>query len=140
MSRARVVAPQAALLVLGLVACSRKGTDEARPEAGLVAHAVEQLRKAGNVEKRPFLKALEATACTASDVCSLKKTCTEAYTLEVTALEALAAVRSQVRGGAEIAASAVELLGQAEHDLEAAHDKTKTCADLEAEVRRTYSL
>lgn len=132
-----------ALLVaasLGVAACHQQSEESRKAEAAVVARAVEALRQAPNDGKRPLLKALEATPCEAADVCSLKKACTAAYTLEQTALDGLRAVRAQSKTGAGLGAEAVELLTSVEKDLARSRDLAKACADLEAKARRQYSL
>jgi hypothetical protein len=120
--------------------CKLESEEARRGEAGNVTHAVEALRNAPNESKRPFLTALESTTCRSDDVCALKKTCVEAYSLELGALDALSAVRKDTSGGDSLGTAAVELLGRAEQDLTRSHDLATTCADLEGAARRRYAL
>jgi hypothetical protein len=114
-----------------------------RAEAGRVAEAVRKLREAPNPEKAPLRKALEATACTADDICGLKKSCADAYALQEHALEGLSAVRHATTGApaAEpVPSAAAALLSEVTASLERAKTLAKTCADREGEMRRKYSL
>lgn len=104
---------------------------------------MRKLREAGNAEKAPLRKALEATACTADDTCGLKKSCAEAYALQERALEGLSAVRHATSGasGAEpVPSAAAALLRDVTANLERAKTLAKGCADLEGTLRRKYSL
>jgi hypothetical protein len=122
------------------VACHGERDQAIRGEAGKVAEAVRKLREADGAAKRPLLVALQHEACTTEDVCTLRKTCDDAYTLQVTALESVSAVRHANQDGKDLPADAVTLLGEASAKLAASNSATKTCADAEGELRRKYRL
>jgi hypothetical protein len=113
---------------------------DARSEAGRVAHQVKTLRDADNAQKAVLLKALDGTPCTVKDVCAVKTTCSEAYALQETALAALSAVRHSIQGIAPGMEQQKSLLAQAEAALGRAKDLAAKCADAEAALRRHYKL
>ena len=115
--------------------------EAARAEAGRVAHQVKTLRDADNAQKPVLLRALDQIPCTAPDVCSVKKTCSEAYTLQETALTALSTVRHSVQGLVPgLDQQEALLLSEAEAALGRAKDLAAKCADAEAALRRRYRL
>ncbi|HVU05677.1 MAG TPA: hypothetical protein VHE30_28205 [Polyangiaceae bacterium] len=135
MSRAHALA-----LSLLASACHGERDQAVRSEAGRVAEAVRKLREADGAAKRPLLVALEHETCTAEDVCALRKTCADAYTLQVTALESVAAVRHANEDGKPLPPEAMALLAEASAKLEASNAATKTCADVEGAARRKHGL
>lgn len=145
--RLRSVPGCAALLAAALAAACRNGKaptepdEAARSEAGRVAHQVKLLRDADNSQKPVFLKALDGTPCTVNEICAVKKTCSEAYTLEVSALSALSTLRHSLQGFAPgMEQQEALLLSQAEASLHQAKDLVAKCADAEAALRRRYRL
>jgi hypothetical protein len=115
--------------------------EAARAEAGRIAHQVKTLRDADNAQKPVLLQALDQIPCTAPDVCSAKKICSEAYTLQETALTALATVRHSVQGLVPgIDQQEALLLSEAEAALGRAKELAAKCADAEAALRRRYRL
>jgi hypothetical protein len=98
------------------------------------------VRSAPNDAKPPLLKALGNAECTLDDVCELKKLCVEAYEVHLRALSGTRAARHAVESDAGSNKKAAELLGQSARWLEEAADKTRRCADLEAEIIRKYKL
>lgn len=124
----------------GVVACHGEAAEGRRAEAGRIAEAVRALRAAAPEEKRPLLKSLGETLCSAEDLCALRKTCEEAYELELSANDGIAAVRHSAQADDPVPKEAAALLGQVEGILRRAVELTKTCADREAETRRRYSL
>jgi hypothetical protein len=141
------VSTRALLLTAVMAAACRNGSaptekdEAARGEAGRVAHQVKTLRDADNAQKPVLLKALEGTPCTIEDVCAVKKTCSEAYALQETALAALSTVRHSVQGLAPgMEQQQASLLSQAEAALGRAKDLAAKCADAEAALRRHYRL
>ena len=138
---------RAALLIAAalLVACrngaSTETAEAVRSEAGRAVHQVKVLRDADNAQKPVLLKALDQIPCAAPDVCSVKKTCSEAYTLQETALTALSTVRHSAEGlvpGTD--KDEALLLSEAEAALGRAKDLAAKCADAEAALRRRYRL
>ena len=136
-----------ALLIVfaSIVSSCRNGSsptekdEAARAEAGHVARQVKLLRDADNAQKPVLLKALDQTPCTLDGVCAVKRTCSEAYTLQETALDALSAVRHALQGVAPgMDERETALLSQAEAALTRAKELTTKCADLEAALRRQY--
>lgn len=125
------------------VACHGERRQELRAEAGRISEAVRKVREASNPEKAPLRKALEATACSADDTCSLKKSCANAYGLQERALDGLSAVKRATTGASAaepVPSSAATLLSEVTAELERAKTLAKSCADLEGELRRKYSL
>ena len=115
--------------------------EAARAEAGRVAHQVKTLRDADNVQKPVLLKALDQIPCTTPEICSVKKTCSDAYTLQENALTALSTVRHSVQGlvpGTD--QEEALLLSEAEASLGRAKELATKCADAEAALRRRYHL
>jgi hypothetical protein len=126
---------------LAFVACHGEADEAHRAEAGRVARAVQSLRDAPNDEKRARLVALRQQPCTVEDVCALRDTCVTAYSLEVEALDSIAAVRRATREpSAPVPPGAGELLARAETEMHRAEGLTKSCADLEGAARRTHRL
>jgi len=102
---------------------------------------VKTLRDSDNAQKTVLLEALDGTPCTIADVCAVKKTCSEAYALQETALAALSTVRHSVQGLAPgMEKDEASLLSQAEAALGRARDLAAKCADAEAALRRHYRL
>jgi len=102
---------------------------------------VKTLRDSDNAQKTVLLEALDGTPCTIADVCAVKKTCSEAYALQETALAALSTVRYALQGVAPgMDGQEAALLSHAETALARAKDLTTKCADLEAALRRQYRL
>jgi hypothetical protein len=131
------VAGAAALALAG--GCHAQNEADRRVEAGIVTHAVEALRNAPNAGKRPFLDKLEATECKA--LCELRDVCVRAYSLQQSALEALATARMLARASTDVVDTrTVELLKAAETNLNDSREQTKQCADAEAAARRVYRL
>ena len=123
------------------IACHGEGDQAARSEAGALARGVQVLRDAPNDAKRPFLSALEALPCSAADRCDLKKGCDAAYSLQVQAWDAIAAVRAATRDStAVVPPEAALLLSRSSADLARASALAKECADLEGAARRRYAL
>jgi hypothetical protein len=144
----RPSAPTRALLLTAAMAAACRSESaptekdqDARGEAGRVAHQVKTLRDADNAQKPVLLKALDGTPCTVKDVCAVKTTCSEAYALQEAALAALSTVRHSLQ---ELAPGMEEqkasLLAQAEAALGRAKDLAAKCADAEAALRRHYKL
>ena len=123
-----------------LSACHGESVEARRSEAGHIAEAVRVLRAASSTDRRPLLKALEDARCTGVDLCDLKKTCVEAYSLEQSALDGLSAVRHSVEGTDPVPTEATALLARSESDLRRAAELGRACADREGEARRRYSL
>jgi hypothetical protein len=122
------------------VACHGEAVEARRAEAGRIAEAVRVLRVAAPEEKRPLLKSLGEIRCSAEDLCALRKSCQDAYALELSATDGIAAVRHAVREPDPVPTEAAALLAQSEGELRRAVDLTKACADSEAETRRRYSF
>jgi hypothetical protein len=113
---------------------------ERRREAERVVYAIESLRSAPNDAKPPLLKALEGVGCTLEDVCTLKRSCVEAYQVHLRALGGARAARHAIESDSGADRKAAELLGQSARLLEEAAIKTKRCTDLEGEIVRKYKL
>jgi hypothetical protein len=122
------------------LACHGEADEARRAEAGRIAEAVRALRAASNDGKRPFLRSLHDLACSTEDLCRLKRSCQEAYELELSALDGISAVRRAVRGVDPIPPEAAELLTKSEGNLKRAAELTKACVESEGAVRRRYSL
>jgi hypothetical protein len=123
-----------------MTACHGEGAEARRAEAGRITHSVQALRDAPNEGKKPPLAALQREACSADDLCALQKKCVAAYSLEVAALDAVAAVRRAIKDPGPLPTEAANLLGQAKADLDRAQELASTCADLEGAAVRRYSL
>lgn len=121
-------------------ACHGEKDESRRAEAGRIAEAVRVLREAPNDGKRPLLKSLREVVCSADDLCELKRSCADAYELELTAFDGISAVRRTVRGTDPIPPEAAPLLMKSESNLKRAADLTRACAESEGATRRRYSL
>ncbi len=126
--------------VLSSVACHGERAEARRGEAGRVTHATEALRWAPHDGKRPFLEALKGLECSGSDLCALKKTCTDAYTLLVEIEDELGAVRRATADARAPAPRAAALLAETEAKLHRSAELARRCADAEAVVRSRYGL
>lgn len=125
---------------VAVVACHGEAAEARRAEAGRIAEAVRALRAAPNDAKRPLLRLLHDAPCSAADLCGLRKSCEDAYGLELSALDGISAVRRAVRTADAVPPEAAQLLTRSEGDLRRAAELTKACADNEGEARRRYSL
>lgn len=125
---------------LSFMGCRGEAVEARRSEAGRLAEAVRLLRGAPSEERRPLLEALASAPCAEPDLCALRKTCADAYALELSARDALGAVRHAAQGAEPVQREAVELLTRSEEDLRRAAELARVCADREGEARRRYSL
>lgn len=139
-SRARVAHFITLFVAVTALACHGEAAEARRADVARVAEAVRKLRDAPNDEKRPLLLALQQTPCAADDAVKLRKSCSDAYGLQVTALDAVAAVRHAAQGNAPLPPEAAELLARSEADLKRAAQGTTACADLESDLKRRYAI
>lgn len=122
--------------------CHGQADADARLEAGRVVVAVRALRDADNADKSPRLAALRQTTCELADVCELKRECVDAYTLYVSGLDALRAVKKSLAddGGTAAARGSVRLLDEAEKQVKQGRERAERCATLEAQVAGRYKV
>jgi hypothetical protein len=131
------------LALAGSIAgCQGQADAEARVEAERVVVAVRGLRDADNVDKSPRLAALRQTECKLADVCELKRECVDAYTLYVSGLDALRAVKKSLTddGGAADAKGSMRLLDEAEKQVKQGRERAERCATLEGQVAGRYKV
>jgi hypothetical protein len=136
-SRAFVVTSLTAIV---FVACHGEADEARRADVARVSEAVRKLREAPNDAKRPLLLALQQTPCTGDDACTLRKSCSDAYDREVSAVEGIAAVRHATQSTGPVPPEATELLARSASEMKRAVLLTKGCADLEAATKRRYSI
>jgi hypothetical protein len=137
-----------ASLALGLIlfstlfaGCDGEAREDVRAEASRVYRAVEVLRHAPHDAKRAPLEALAQTPCTDKEVCATKDLCSRAYSLHVSADDALAAVRREVsRSGDPVSPGASSTLERAQSLLEQSRTLSKNCADAQAALGRKHRL
>lgn len=135
-------------LALGLIVlctlfagCNGETREALRAEASRVYRAVELLRQAPHDAKRTPLEALAKTTCTDKEVCATKDLCYRAYSLHVSAADALAAVRREVsRSGDPVAPGATPALERAQSLLEQSRALSGKCADAQAALGRQHRL
>src|SRR6185503_3950553 len=99
--------------------------------AGRLSRAIDGLRDAPNEHKSPRLSALKSEACTAADLCKLKDTCVEAYTVQLRGLESTRVAGRALERDAGSASDGQlpKLLLAAERDLASAKELSARCAD-----------
>jgi hypothetical protein len=126
--------------LVAVTACHDETEEAAKADVGRVSRQVKLLRDAPNPDKAPRLSALRQTTCADPEVCVMKQLCTEAYTEQSAALDAIASVQHAASEPAELPPEAAQLLSRAEASLKHATDLTRQCADSEAALRRKYAL
>src|SRR5687767_13520953 len=129
------------LIVLSIViaGCNGEAREALRAEASRVYRAVEVLRQAPHDAKRAPLEALAKTPCTEKQVCATKDLCHRAYSLHVSAADALAAVRREVsRSGDPVSPGATPALERAQSLLEQSRALSAECADAQAALGRHH--
>lgn len=137
----RVAAP---LLLLIGAGCPGEQAQQGRGEADRVAHAVRQLREAGNSAKRPLLESLSRLQTKHSDVRELQQTCVAAYRSHLEGFDKSEAVRRSLdTPDAQAAQRTSELMSElesAEDLLRVARQGTQRCTELEGKLRRAHKL
>lgn len=124
-------------LTAGSFGCGR---GEAAVEASRVVRAIELLRAAPNAEKSEPLRALLREPCSVEALCHLIKTCSDAYGIHLRALDAQRALRHALETPGAANSASLELVGQAERDLNRARTATEQCAVEEGKIRQDYQL
>lgn len=120
------------------VACGSSERAEAQRSAGRVAHAIETVRKAPNLDKAEGLRGLTEVACTGADVCATRDVCRAAYALHVEATRLTQAAKLQVLRGQSL--EAAKVLGAAQEKLGEARRQVADCTEREGSLRRRYRL
>ena len=142
MSRRRGGAALLVALVSSSAACRSQAEAEARVEAERVVVAVRALRDADNLDKAPRLAALRQSQCQLKDICDLKRECVDAYTLYVSGLDSLRAVKKSLADDAGVAdpKASMRLLDDAEKQVKRGRERAERCATLEAQVSGRYKV
>jgi hypothetical protein len=129
-------------LALLVAACDGEANARHRAEAESVIFAVRQLRDADNADKGSRLATLRESACSAEDVCALKRECIAAYALYVKGLDSVQRVKRSLAADADLPAAkeSASLLDSAQKDVEKGRELATECAKREATVAVAYKV
>ena len=126
-------------LLLFASACRSPESRAREAEGARVSRAIDGLRDAPNVAKKPLLSALEHEPCRDPAVCELKALCVRGYRRHVESLEAgerARALLASPTGGDDAALAAASAVNQAEAALSEAQSLTQACAASQGALRR----